>query len=89
MDKPGLDLKQITREEASTVLPYATTYGIAFCRRGRFEDAQGPLVIEDAQVRLRWFPMLRLLHSQIMEECGFDVPLDRIHPVTSYLSGKP
>jgi hypothetical protein len=25
---------------------------------------------------------------QILEECGYDVPLDRIHPVTSYLSGK-
>lgn len=37
VDKPGLDLKQITREE-------------------------------------------------IMEECGYDVPLERIHPVTSYLS---
>lgn len=24
---------------------------------------------------------------QIMEECGYDVPLERIHPVTSYLSG--
>lgn len=29
------------------------------------------------------------MRSQIMEECGFDVPLDRIHPVTSYLSGAP
>lgn len=26
---------------------------------------------------------------QILEECGYDVPLDRIRPVTSYLSGAP
>lgn len=26
-------------------------------------------------------------HPQILEECGYDVPLDRIRLVTSYLSG--
>jgi UDP-sugar diphosphatase len=28
----------------------------------------------------------QITREEILEECGYDVPLDRIHPVTSYLS---